>query len=111
MEATRRGEDRTATRPELCPVCGSRLVEPVTWAQAGAGVWRLGLRCPDCETERTVVLGAAEAHAYNVHLYDAADEAAAEAERLRASWAAAVSAEDQRFLEALRADRILPIDF
>lgn len=92
-------------------MCGSRLVEPVTWAQMDAASWRLELRCPECEAERTVLLGAAAVHAYNALLYDAADEMAAEVERLRASWTADVTAEDELFLEALRADRILPIDF
>lgn len=111
MEAGRCDQGRPAAHPELCPVCGSRLVEPVAWRQVDADAWRLELRCPECEAGRTAVLDAAEAHAYNVLLFDAADDVAAEAERLRTSWAADVTEEDERFLEALRADRILPADF
>jgi hypothetical protein len=111
METTRCETDRHATHPELCPVCASQLVEPVAWTQSDTGSWRLELRCPECEAERTVVLGAEAVHAYNVLLYDAADDVAAAMERLRASWAADVAAEDERFLEAVRADRILPVDF
>ena len=111
MKTTRCESARQASHPELCPVCGSHLVEPVTWTQSDTDSWRLELRCPECEASRTVVLGAAAVHAYNVLLYDAADGVAAEMERVRASWAADVTAEDERFLEAIRADRILPVDF
>jgi hypothetical protein len=111
MKTTRCETDRHASRPELCPVCGSLLVEPVAWTHSDTDRWRLELRCPECEAERTVVLSAAAVHAYNVLLYDAADDVAAEMERMRESWAADVTAEDERFLEAIRTDRILPVDF
>ena len=34
----------------VCPQCGSRLVQPTCWEQAGdRGHWRLWRRCPECE--------------------------------------------------------------
>jgi hypothetical protein len=100
-----------AAHPERCPLCASRLVEPTHWAQLDPERWRLELHCPECDTERQVVLDAEAVHAYNVLLYDAADTVADDVRRLHAAWSTDVTAEDERFLEALRADRILPIDF
>ena len=33
----------------VCERCGSELVEPIEWASAGPGQWRVALRCPNCE--------------------------------------------------------------
>ncbi len=98
-------------RPEHCPVCASRLVEPVYWAQRDPEHWSLDLRCPDCETERSVTLGTEAAHAYSLLLYDAAAEVVSAVRQLEEAWSSGVAEVDRQFVEALRADRILPIDF
>ena len=61
-----------ALHPERCPVCSSDLVEPVYWAQLDPDHWRLELRCPECEAQRTSVFDAATVHAYSIVLYEAA---------------------------------------
>lgn len=46
------GASQAKAAPELhvCPECGSRLVQPICWEQAGdRGHWRLWRRCPECE--------------------------------------------------------------
>jgi hypothetical protein len=50
-------------------------------------------------------------HAYNVCLFDAEDELTRAVRRFESEWSSGVADEDRRFIEALRADRILPIDF
>jgi hypothetical protein len=97
--------------PERCPVCSSDLVEPVYWAQLDVGHWRLDLRCPECEATRTATFDAAAVHAYNILLYEAADAVALQARTLQAEWAAERADDGKRFVEALRAGDILPIDF
>jgi hypothetical protein len=111
MSGERRAAGCKTGTPERCPVCASRLVEPVYWAHQEPGVWTVDLRCPECESGFTVTLDDQAAHAYNVFLYDAADELACRARRLEEEWSSAVAGEDERFVRALRADRILPIDF
>jgi hypothetical protein len=102
---------RRTQRPERCPICASDLVEPVSWAHREAGHRSIELRCPECETEFSVTLDAEAAHAFNVLLFEAGDELQRSVRRLEVEWSAGVAEEDDRFVEALRAGRILPIDF
>ena len=103
---------RRGTRaPERCPVCASDLVEPVSWAHRETGRRSIELRCPECEAAFSVTLDAEAAHAFNVLLFDAGEELRRGVRRLEAEWSSGVVEEDERFVEALRADRILPIDF
>lgn len=111
MNGERCGTDRGTRRPECCPLCDSHLVEPVYWAHRGSGRWVLDLRCPECEAEYAVTLDEEAVHAYNVLLFDAADDLATGVRRLEEEWSADVEDEDRRFVEALRADRVLPADF
>jgi hypothetical protein len=100
-----------SVQPARCPVCCSALVEPVHWKQVGQDCWELELRCPECGAGRTAALDGAAVHAYNVLLYEAEDEVARQAAALSREWSADVAAEGARFVEALRADQIMPIDF
>ena len=46
------GHNRTkpATALHICPSCGSTLVQPTCWEQAGDRAhWRIWRRCPECE--------------------------------------------------------------
>jgi hypothetical protein len=83
----------------------------VYWAHRGPGLWTVDLRCPECEAVFTTALDTEAAHAYNVLLYEAADALAAGVRRLQTEWSSGVAEEDERFVDALLADRILPIDF
>lgn len=111
MRGERRETECGTRRPECCPVCASRLVEPVYWAHRAPGLWDVDLRCPECEAEFATTLDAETAHAYNVLLYDVADALVENMRRLEEEWSSGVAEQDGRFVEALRSDRILPIDF
>lgn len=100
----------TATPAEVhaCPVCRGRLVHPVDWERTGDAVWRLRLRCPECETQRTVVMGRSEVEQLNRELYHGTQELAREAERVSRQ---NFEEEARRFVDALRFGQIQPIDF
>lgn len=53
----------------VCPQCGSGLVQPTCWEQAGdRGHWRLWRRCPECEWHCDKVHGEAEIDAFDEEL-------------------------------------------
>lgn len=45
------GIDKTAERSlHICPECGSKLVQPISWQQEeNRYQWRVWRRCPECE--------------------------------------------------------------
>jgi hypothetical protein len=62
-------QTKTATGLHVCPRCGSGLVQPTCWEQAGdRGHWRLWRRCPECEWHRDEVHGEAEIDAFDEEL-------------------------------------------
>ncbi len=91
-----------------CGACGSDLVQPLDWQDAGRHHWRLVLRCPNCEATGTVVVEDELVDFYDVEL-----------ERGSARLARALSdivheriaREVACFADALRDDLILPEDF
>src|SRR5262249_23611160 len=53
----------------VCASCGSDLVQPTRWEQAGGrGQWRLWRRCPECEWSCDSVFGEREIDAYDEEL-------------------------------------------
>ena len=106
-----RSSCRADCEPQHCLVCGSDLVQPTAWRQLDASTWAIGLRCPECETQREAVCGREDAHAFNVHLYERSEQLEVELARLEQFR----NHQDQRraaaFAHALRDDLILPSDF
>lgn len=92
----------------VCPLCRGDLVHPVDWQRTGESRWSLRLRCPECETERDVVMGRPEVEQLNRELYRGTQELAREAQRVSRR-----NFEDEvrRFVAALRRGDIQPIDF
>ena len=104
-----RTETSRATGLHVCPKCGSRLVQPTCWEQAGKrGHWRLWRRCPECEWCHDDVHGEREIDAYDEELDLGAralsDELKA-LEREHMEWVA------ETFASALAADLITADDF
>jgi hypothetical protein len=104
---TRAGAPRGAEL-HACTECGSRLVHPVDWSEAGSAHWRVELRCPECEWR-----GGGVYHQDLLDRFDAELDAgtAALIDDLAELTAANMEEEVERFVSALRAGQVLPEDF
>ena len=92
----------------VCPLCRSPLVHPTEWQRSGPATWRITLRCPNCETQRTVTLDRQEVERLNRALYEGTEHLARQADQLVRRH---FQEETAKFVAALDADLILPIDF
>jgi hypothetical protein len=69
MRETSTSQTKPATGLHVCPGCGSQLVQPTCWEQAGdRGHWRLWRRCPECEWHGDAVHGETEIDAFDEEL-------------------------------------------
>ena len=92
----------------VCRSCPSELVYPISWEEAGSSVWRVVLRCPDCEQVREGTFAQAAVDAFDECLDAGTDALATDLRRLtRANMADELA----RLTAALNADAILPEDF
>jgi hypothetical protein len=92
----------------VCPSCRSDLVYPTDWSPAAMRRWQVRLRCPECEW-----CGAGTYDQSIVDRFDEALDRGTEAVLDDLKLLARANMEDHvdRFVEALRADQILPEDF
>jgi RNase P subunit RPR2 len=92
----------------ICPACTSPLVTLVHAAETGSGQWHVRLRCPECERVQEVVCTEPGLARLEQELCHGIAELRKELDRL-----ARVQFEDdaERFIGALHADAILPMDF
>jgi hypothetical protein len=104
--------NRPVAEPEqdlhVCVGCGSKLVHPLDWEEAGPDNWHVTLRCPNCEHVREGIFNQDTVEAFDEELDDGADALARDYRRLmRANMADEV----ERFVGALRSNAVLPEDF
>lgn len=93
----------------LCPECGSDLVQPTFWEQAGDRAhWRVWRRCPECEWFSQGVHGEDEIDAFDEQLDRGAHELS---EELRALEHANMADMADAFITALDTDLIGADDF
>ena len=92
----------------LCGSCGSDLVYPVEWDEAGATHWEVTLRCPNCEWAGTGVFEQTIVERFD-EVLDRGTEALVR--DLKRMMHANMEDEIERFVTALDADHILPDDF
>jgi hypothetical protein len=106
--ATRPVEPTVDQPLHLCLECGSTLVYPTDWQEAGPEHWEVDLRCPNCEWRGTGTF-----HQDVVESFD--DELDRGIDVLLSDYRALVSSnmEDEidRFAKALDVGAILPADF
>jgi hypothetical protein len=92
----------------LCVNCESELVYPVQWEEAGPESWHILLRCPDCEWNESGIFPQTQCDRFD-------DELEAGTEALTKDFKRLVTAnmaeEIERFVQALDADAIQPMDF
>lgn len=92
----------------VCQVCGCGLVYPLDWHRNGADTWTLRLRCPNCETQREVLMDRAGVEELNRELYRARQ---AVAEESRCMTRRNFEEEAGRIVAALSSGLIQPMDF
>ncbi|HEX8068211.1 MAG TPA: hypothetical protein VF520_16975 [Thermoleophilaceae bacterium] len=92
----------------VCIGCGSRLVYPVQWEEADPKSWNVTLRCPDCEWVEVGIFSQTQCDRFDDELEAGTDALSRDYKRLVT---ANMSEEIDRFVAALQADAILPVDF
>jgi hypothetical protein len=102
---------RTATPSgdlHVCPDCTSGLVYPLAWEKAGNAAWELHLRCPNCEWSGDGVFTQEIVERLDEQLDHGTQVLVRDLKRLMH---ANMEEEVERFISALRAGHILPLDF
>ena len=102
------GEQQTERVLHVCPECESDLVYPTTWEEADENHWSVSLRCPNCEHFEQGVYSQNECDRFDDHLEAGTDALTRDFKRLMA---ANMAEEIDRFVAALDADAIQPMDF
>ena len=92
----------------ICRECASELVYPTSWEESRARQWRVTLRCPDCEWTLEEVFGQDVVDRFD-EVLDLGTEALMD--DLRQLTCANMAEEIERFVSALDAEAILPMDF
>jgi hypothetical protein len=105
-----KSEQQTREQRDLhvCPDCESDLVYPTTWEEADERHWSVSMRCPNCEHYEQGVFSQDECDQFDDHLEAGTDALTRDFKRLMA---ANMADEIDRFVEALDADAIQPMDF
>ena len=109
--------DRLATDPppaaetrelHVCPECDSQLVYPTGWHEADAEHWHVTLRCPSCERSESGTFSQETADRFDEELERGTEAMVRDLKRLTR---ANMAEEIDRFVAALDADAIQPMDF
>lgn len=98
----------TSTPLHVCGECGSDLVYPTEWDEAGPDHWRVELRCPNCEWYGDGIFDQDTVEAFDDVLDHGIDVLLSD---YRALVNSNMEDEIDRFAAALQADAILPSDF
>ena len=107
-EVTDRFTATPGTDLHVCPDCSSRLVYPTAWEEAGEERWQLLLRCPNCEWEGAGIFDRETVERLDEELDHGTHALLTDLKQLMH---ANMEDEIERFISALNADAILPIDF
>ena len=92
----------------VCVNCESDLVYPVQWEESGPDAWNILLRCPDCEWNESGVFPQAQCDRFDDELEAGTEALSRDFKRLIT---ANMAEEIERFIQALDADAIQPMDF
>jgi hypothetical protein len=92
----------------ICRSCSSELVYPTAWEPADDGRWELSLRCPNCELVREGTFEHSAVEELDQQLNEGTKALTRDLHRLAQ---ANMEDEVERFIFALQADHVLPMDF
>jgi hypothetical protein len=103
-----RHSEHTVPALHICRDCGSTLVAPVAWEQAGPHQWAVTIQCPNCEWWDADVFDEETVERFDEEL-DRGTEALVR--DLKNLMQANMEDEIERFVSALEAGHIVPEDF
>lgn len=92
----------------ICTSCDSNLVYPYRWEEKENDIWHVCLRCPNCEHYREGEFDLDAVQAFDDVLNDGSEELLQEVKELSKE---NMKQYAERFLGALAADAIQPMDF
>ena len=92
----------------ICPECDRDLVYPVDWEEASATHWEVELRCPNCEWSTVGEFDQETVDRFDEELDRGTEALVRDLQRLMR---ANMEDEIDRFVVALAADAIWPMDF
>lgn len=92
----------------VCPVCASKLVAPVAWDEAGPTHWDVTLHCPNCDWLGRGIFDEELVERFDEELDRGTEALVRDLQRLMR---ANMEDEIDRFVAALAADQIWPMDF
>ncbi|MBJ7329624.1 MAG: hypothetical protein JHC95_06990 [Solirubrobacteraceae bacterium] len=101
-------QQRERTDLHVCGGCGSDLVYPVEWDEAGATHWEVSLRCPNCEWAGTGIFEQDVVDRFDEELDRGTESLVRDLRRLIH---ANMEEDIERFVDALQAGHIVPEDF
>jgi hypothetical protein len=99
---------RTVEGLHVCPHCTSKLVTPVAWEEAGPTHWDVTLHCPNCDWLGSGVFDEELVERFDEELDRGTEALVLDLQRLMR---ANMEDEIDRFVTALAADQIWPMDF
>ncbi|MGK2939689.1 MAG: hypothetical protein ACSLFR_18115 [Solirubrobacteraceae bacterium] len=100
--------ERERTDLHICGSCGSDLVYPVEWDEAGATHWEVSLRCPNCEWSGTGIFEQDIVDRFDEELDRGTESLVRDLRRLIH---ANMEEDIERFVLALHNGHIVPEDF
>jgi hypothetical protein len=92
----------------ICRQCGSELVQPISWSEAGDDCWELTLECPNCWWSIDGLYDRQQVHELEERLDDGLADMLDDLKRLTH---ANMADQIDRFVAALESDLVLPEDF
>ncbi len=100
--------EREQTDLHICGSCGSDLVYPVEWDEAGTTHWEVSLRCPNCEWSGTGIFEQDIVDRFDEELDRGTESLVRDLRRLIH---ANMEEDIDRFVAALHDGHIVPEDF
>ena len=102
------GMDDLECELHLCPQCEGELVYPVSWEERSGDSWRIERRCPNCEWGHAGEYTQDEVEMFDDVLNEGTEDLLVS---LRNFSRANMEEDIEHLIEAIRLDRIQPMDF
>ena len=100
--------EHTVEELHVCPSCERGLVYPVDWEEASSTHWEVQLRCPNCEWHHVGTYDQDTVDLFDEELDRGTEHLVRDLKRLTRS---NMESEIERFVAALDADAVWPMDF